>query len=102
MKSYKVNIINYEFRTKQGKEWSSDDIIAEFMKESSYEKYNAATFINYNDAKAYIEENLRAPYESAVTVGYVITGEIYELEEVGEDGESLMGQLFAKGNKHED
>lgn len=95
-KIYKVNIVPYEFKTRKGEHWTKQDILDEHFSKGDYDSYTVATFINYADAVEYIERKLRSPYEAATNLGWVILGEIFELDEY--DGEELINsETFAKG-----
>lgn len=103
MLKFKVYQLNYEFRTKQGEDWSDAEIIEAINRETSLDTFEIAAFRYEKDARKYIENNLFAPSIHRVAVGYVIDGEAFELIEVNEDDEDdIVNEDFvAKGFIHE-
>lgn len=93
---YELRAIPYEFRTNKGEQWTGKDIISYFNETvNSYDSSLIKEFGTYEEAKAYIASNkVSAPYESPVCGGYVVTGEIWELDELDEDGEVVNVEMF--------
>lgn len=103
MLKFKVYQFNYEFRTKQGEDWSTAKIIEAINRETSLDTFEIAAFRYEKDARKYIEDSLFAPSIHRVAVGYVIDGEAFELIEVSEDDEDdiVNEEFIAKGLIHD-
>lgn len=100
MIKYELYTDTFEFRTRKGQEWQSDDIFDAYITQGDLYPTRVAQADNLEDIAALFEdEKLKCTtYEQAYTTGWLIRGVLcyIEIAEYDEDGEYIQGGDIVK------